>query len=351
MSRGKVSDNGCLSSCAPDTSRQCQGAFLLLRHLFLIYSHCASRVKQFCLISGLLVLWCLGVARADEPLDKRVRELVVARYGDGVTSIAQRYGMTSEALMRLNPGLKPWGLMEGDAVVVIKDLMSPPILQHDRQIRRGPRGRKQVALTFDGAWTNRKQLESLLAVLKKHEAGASFFVTGIFLDEVPDGVELIHEAGFPIYNHTARHYHLTKEGNAIVKSELLKVESRVADSSSSETLSTLPYWRPPYGESDGRVRRSAADVGFQAVYWTVDSLDWMTEPPATVESIFQRVCVKPLSDIPEHDPDPLDGAIVLFHIDGKATPAALERVIPFLKERGYDLVSLSEMLRADEPSN
>jgi len=299
----------------------------------------------------MLIILCGLNVQADEPVDKRIPKCIVARRGDGVSSVAQRYGMTPESLMRLNSGLKPWGLVEGDTVIVMSDLMSPPVLQHHRQIRRGPRGRKQIALTFDGAWTNRKQVESLLDVLKKHRIGASFFVTGIFLDEVPDGINMIQKAGYPIYNHTARHYHLLEKRNTTIRNELLKVERRVADNSSTRTLSTRPYWRPPFGESDSRVRRVAAEAGFQGVYWTVDSLDWMTDPPATVDSIFERVCVKPLKDIPENDPDPLDGAIVLFHIDGKATPAALERIIPFLKQKGYHLVDLPTLLSPTPEKN
>ncbi len=276
--------------------------------------------------------------------------VIFTRRGDYLRAVARRYDVPLARLLEFNPGLNDRNFQEGDALrIPLKPGGDAPSCPLELEVRRGPRGHKRVALTFDSSWLEPGQMENLVSVLQAHNTPASFFLTNVYIKKFTDAPRLLNRAGYPLYNHTGTHPHCTKIDNATLTEELLSVERIVAltcaptpDNPTSHPLTTRPYWRPPYGESDARVLELAASLGFRSVYWTVDSLDWYTDPPATPDSIFHRICERPFERA-KHDPDPLDGAIVLMHASGSATPEALKRVIPYLRERGYEFVDLPHL--------
>ena len=286
-----------------------------------------------------------AVGRVDAPTT--CAAIHVAAPGELLTTIARRYATTLRAVRDLNPGLTLERLIEGDAVRVPErvDLPpDPPCLE--REIRRGPRGRREIALTFDAGWVREAELERLLGALERLEAPGGFFLTGIFLRQNPGAAVRIAQAGHRLYNHSDTHPDFRELAQADIAGQLLAVERIAAESAvgTTQALTTRPYWRPPYGDRDDRVLRAAAAAGFQSVFWTVDSLDWPRDPAATVESVFKRVCERPFERRPD-DPDPLDGAIVLFHVSATPTPEALERIVPHLRAKGYRFVDLPALLR------
>src|SRR5438128_7450315 len=69
------------------------------------------------------------------------------------------------------------------------------------------RGSKQLALTYDDGPNDPHTLR-LLEVLEKHEAKATFFLIGRYVDARPDIVRVIVQAGHAIGNHTYTHPNL-----------------------------------------------------------------------------------------------------------------------------------------------
>ena len=67
-----------------------------------------------------------------------------------------------------------------------------------------------------------------------------------------------------------------------------------------------------------------------AIQWDVDSLDWKG---ISAEEIQQRVLKNVRS-----------GSIVLFHNAAEHTPEALPRILSELRDRGYEIVPVSELL-------
>jgi peptidoglycan/xylan/chitin deacetylase (PgdA/CDA1 family) len=276
--------------------------------------------------------------------------VVFTQRGDYLRAVARRYDVPLASILTLNPGLSDKTFREGDMIrIPLKPGASAPDCPLYLEVRRGPRGHKRIALTFDSSWLEPGQMENLVAVLKAHNVRASFFLTNVYIKKFPDAPRALSREGYPLYNHTGTHPHCTKIDNAALTEELLAVERIVektctatADNPTSHPLTTRPFWRPPYGESDARILELAASLGFRSIYWTVDALDWTTQPPATPESVFHRICKRPFERA-DGDPDPLDGAIVLMHASGSATPEALKRVIPYLRERGYELVDLPRL--------
>jgi peptidoglycan/xylan/chitin deacetylase (PgdA/CDA1 family) len=90
--------------------------------------------------------------------------------------------------------------------------------------------------------------------------------------------------------------------------------------------------RPPYGACNDAVRAVGASVGVSFVNWSVDTLDWKSKNAVAVHNeIMSSVS---------------DGAIILCHDLHKTTVDAMEKVIPALIEKGYQLVTVSELLEA-----
>ena len=207
-----------------------------------------------------------------------------------------------------------------------------------REIWRGVRGRRQIALTFD-AGGETDGIYSLLAALKEEDAPATFFVTGQFVQKNPDVVRDISADGFVIHNHSWSHPDFTKLSEESIHAELGKTAQIIADVTGRPAY---PYWRPPFGERDPRVLRAAASAGFQSVYWTIDSLDSVGEKKSP-EFIVQRVLQYPRArgDVNRF----LDGAVILMHVGEPLTAAAVPRLVHDLRQRGFKLVTVDDLMK------
>jgi peptidoglycan/xylan/chitin deacetylase (PgdA/CDA1 family) len=91
-------------------------------------------------------------------------------------------------------------------------------------------------------------------------------------------------------------------------------------------------FRPPYGDYDDAVVKTAAKCGYYTIQWDVDSLDWKDYG---VDSIIKTVTQhKHLGN----------GSIILCHNGAKYTADALSTMITTLKAQGYEFVPLSELI-------
>jgi peptidoglycan/xylan/chitin deacetylase (PgdA/CDA1 family) len=95
------------------------------------------------------------------------------------------------------------------------------------------------------------------------------------------------------------------------------------------------FFRPPGGVINESLVNMVVEDGYTVVLWSwhQDSRDWDTPG---VNKIVNSVL--------DHT---RNGDIVLFHeyVEGKSqTIAALEKILPMLKKRGYSFVTVSELL-------
>jgi peptidoglycan/xylan/chitin deacetylase (PgdA/CDA1 family) len=213
-----------------------------------------------------------------------------------------------------------------------------PAVQAAREVWRGVRGRRQVALTFDAGWSPAGARE-LTAVLRRVDAKGTFFVTGDFARKYRALVRHFAESGFPVHNHSWSHPEFTKLGDEQIADELGRTDMAVRAVTGKPSL---PFFRPPFGDRDPRVLRAAAGAGFRPVYWTLDSLDSLDEKPGA-DFLVERVLNPPQAN---GDPDSfLDGAIVLMHVGEPATVEALPRIIAGLRQRGFKFVTVDEIVK------
>ena len=188
-----------------------------------------------------------------------------------------------------------------------------------------------IALTFDdGPSANTGRI---LDVLKQYNGRATFFVTGNRVANYRGTILRAQELGCEIAGHSWNHKDLTKLSESSIRAQILDVEKAIY----SVTGVSPPIYRPPYGAQDSKVRRVSGELGYALIMWSVDTLDWKYR---NANYIYNAV-MKGESD----------GAIVLCHDLHSTTADAMERVIPELVSRGYQLVTVSELIyhRAGKP--
>jgi peptidoglycan/xylan/chitin deacetylase (PgdA/CDA1 family) len=192
------------------------------------------------------------------------------------------------------------------------------------------RGSRLLALTYDDG-PHPRNTPALLDVLSRHSVRATFFLIG---DCVARQSELTRElagAGHVIANHTYHHPRLIFCPPARVRSELSDCERVLADNVGEHSR----LWRPPYGGRLPHVMRVAANMGLEAVMWTVNPRDWHLRTADEVEKqVSRRV---------------RGGDVILMHDGGGErlhTVQATDRLIRRFKNEGYEFVTVPEMMRA-----
>ena len=187
--------------------------------------------------------------------------------------------------------------------------------------------KKQVALSFDAAWGN-EDTQAILDILEKNQVKATFFMTGGWVDSYPEDVKRIYAAGHDLGNHSQNHKNMSQLSDQEKTEEIMGVHEKVKALTGVE----MELLRPPYGDYDNAVVLNARENGYYPIQWSVDSLDWKDYG---VESIIQTVCENEALD---------GGAIILMHNGAKYTAKALETVIITLREKGYELVPISQLI-------
>ena len=186
---------------------------------------------------------------------------------------------------------------------------------------------KKVALSFDAAWGN-EDTRQILDILEKHDVHVTFFMTGGWVEKYPEDVKAIYEAGHDLGNHSENHKNMSQLSEEEKTTELMTVHNKVKELTGVE----MDLFRPPYGDYDDAVILNATKSGYYTIQWDVDSLDGKDYG---VDSIIDTVVNhKSLGN----------GSIILCHNGAKYTKDALEAMIVGLKEKGYEIVPVSELI-------
>ena len=181
---------------------------------------------------------------------------------------------------------------------------------------------KKIALTFDDG-PHPIYTSKLLDGLRERGIVATFFVTGANAKMYPELVEQMKEDGHIIGNHTYHHVQLSQVGEKVFLLEL-KETNRVLEEILGEEVQ---YVRPPFGEWNKSIEQK---INMFPVLWDIDPLDWCT---GNAEKVAERVLEK--SE---------DNRIVLLHDGYETTIAATFQIIDTLTEKGYQFVTVDEIL-------
>ena len=195
------------------------------------------------------------------------------------------------------------------------------VYQPEVKVRINPE-KPMIALTFDdgpGPYTDR-----LLKCLKKNHAVATFFLVGSSVGNYKSTVKSAYQMGCEIGSHSWSHPLLTRLDQTALAAQIQNTRRAIHNACGHEPT----LLRPPYGAYNSTV---ASAAGMPLILWDVDTLDWKTR---NVQSTIQSVMR-----------DARDGSIVLMHDIHLPTVEAAERIIPMLRQKGYQLVTVSELAK------
>jgi len=190
--------------------------------------------------------------------------------------------------------------------------------------------RSYILRNLTSPWGN-EDTAQILEILKKHNVHVTFFMTGGWVENYPEDVKAILAAGHDLGNHSENHKNMSQLTTAQQEDELMKVHNKVKELTGYE----MDLFRPPYGDYDNTVILTAKKLGYYTVQWDVDSLDWKDYG---VDSVIKTVT--------EHK-HLGNGSIILCHNGAKYTAQALDSMLTVLKEKGYEIVPVSELIIRD----
>ncbi|MDR1262175.1 MAG: polysaccharide deacetylase family protein [Oscillospiraceae bacterium] len=186
----------------------------------------------------------------------------------------------------------------------------------------------RVALTFDdgpSVYTKR-----ILDTLERYGAKATFCVLGSRVNNYASTIERANRMGCEIIGHSWSHKSLTSLPLAEIENDI----SRTASVIKRVTGTAPKLFRPPYGSVNNDVRLAARRQGAAIIMWSVDTLDWSSR---NADRVYNAI----MSEVK-------NGSIILCHDMYATTADAVSLAVPELIRRGYQLVTVSELLRFDE---
>ncbi len=213
---------------------------------------------------------------------------------------------------------------------------------YGKVLSNGNRNHSRIALTFDDG-PNEPYTSQVLSILEQYKIKATFFIIGQNARRYPDICRRIVTAGNVIGNHSYHHRKslCLRRGKAIAR-EIELAHQAIYDSTGFEPK----LFRPPHGFRTPWLMRTVRHLGYTVVTWDNMTGDWKADKSGEeiVQAIVQRV--KPGSVIVLHD-----GRDSRPSYDRSQMLQALPLVIEPLKKRGFDFVTIPELLESDgEPS-
>ena len=194
-----------------------------------------------------------------------------------------------------------------------------------------PQGGKYLALTFDdgpSAYT-----QAILDILKEHNAKATFYNLGAQASASPDLVRAILNDGHELASHTNAHQNLPTLDRDGLRAEISSAFNALEQSSGGARPQMI---RAPYGAFTATEWARSGDLIGCNVLWSIDTLDWKRPGPAAIAGQVLN--------------NAYNGAIALMHDGGgnrQQDVEALPGIIDGLHKRGYELVTVSELMRLD----
>jgi peptidoglycan/xylan/chitin deacetylase (PgdA/CDA1 family) len=186
-----------------------------------------------------------------------------------------------------------------------------------------PRG-PMIALSFDdgpGHYT-----DQFLDLLEMYGVRATFCVVGNLVNAHKESLERAVGLGNEVIGHSWDHRNMAKLSADAVRAQILDTADIIED----VTGTAVKLFRPPYGAVSDTMRDVARELEFAIIHWSVDPEDWDTnDSEAVFDAVMQRV---------------RDGAIILSHETHKSTLIAYQRLIPELLSRGFQFVTVSQLL-------
>ncbi|UII28858.1 polysaccharide deacetylase family protein [Fulvivirga maritima] len=184
----------------------------------------------------------------------------------------------------------------------------------------------KIALTFDDGPT--EYTEEILSLLDQYEAKASFFVIGKKVEERPELVKKIFDAGHVVGNHSySHHFFFSLFSKKRVISEIRKTNELIKNITGQDKT----YFRPPYGVTNPSIAAALKEVEMPVIGWNIRSFDTATDDA-------KKVSAKVISMIKP-------GSVILLHDSLPHAAEILDEILQYSKRNNYKCVTVEEVFK------
>lgn len=196
---------------------------------------------------------------------------------------------------------------------------------------------KLIALTFDDG-PRKKTTNEILDILEENGGAATFFVVGYNIEKNVETIKRAVEMGCEIGNHSNDHLDLTK----CTADELRKQVDRPNELVKSLTGVDVKLFRTP----GGAFQNIEKDIGMPIMQWSIDTEDWKFKDAANKDRTAEEREADLNAIANEVVEKAAGGDIILMHDIYDFTADLCELIVPALVEKGFKLVTVSEMYEA-----
>ena len=199
---------------------------------------------------------------------------------------------------------------------------TPQVSNLTQSTRQIDINKPMVALTFDDG-PNPINTNKILDTLEKYNVVATFFDLGYLVENNPQVVKREEKLGCEVGNHSYRHVDLNKLNAEQIQQDMEQSEGAFEKALGHKTK----LFRPPYGKANNTVKST---ITYPLINWNVDTVDWESRDASKIIDKFREIAN-------------YDGKIILMHSIYASTAKAVETIVPELLEKGYQLVTVSEL--------
>jgi len=198
-------------------------------------------------------------------------------------------------------------------------------------VYHGPRRRNVVALTFDDGPS--ESTPRVLELLHKYHAPATFFQIGANVDRLPDVARAVYAAGHEIGNHSHTHPLFCFHSAEFIYREFARAQRAIGDATGCQPV----LLRAPFGARWYGFRQAQRRLGLRGVMWSAIGYDWKLKADTIVCRMLAGAANGAILCL--HD-----GREVRTNPDIRETVSAVARLIPALRDRGYEFDTVSRLL-------
>ena len=195
-----------------------------------------------------------------------------------------------------------------------------------KSLKRGNTSKKIISLSFDDG-PDIVVTPHILKLLENYNIPASFFCIGEKIEKNPDLLKEIYSKGHIIGNHSYSHskiFDLRSTKNMI--KEIENTNEIIKKTIGKETL----LFRPPFGVTNPLLAKAIKRTGVISVGWSLRSWDTNGKVNQVVNRLKRKV----------HP-----GDVILFHDNRANTVEILSKFLPYLIDKGYQIVPLDKLLK------
>ena len=187
---------------------------------------------------------------------------------------------------------------------------------------------KKIALTFNCAWDG-DDIDDYIELFNDNNINCTFFILGEWGKNNREQIINLYDNGNEIASHGFSH----KSYDTLTKEQVAKDIEKSKELLKDITGESLKLIRFPSGAYDSASLDVAKEMGLKVIQWNLDSRDWQNKSSDEIVSFVKN--------------NISGGSILLFHTAKENSLKAVKELIPWLKDEGFELCKVSEIIYND----